>query len=202
MRLTVATSPPSARSSSPAPTSTDAPGDGSTPLLWAAHRSDLEIARALIAAGAAVDARQRLRRHSRCCDASRTGDAAMVELLLRPAPIRRAPIRRARRRCWPPRVPAAFPLLRLLLARGVDVNAAEKLSEDHGADVGRCGRPHRRRRCAARGRRGPNRQAHVTSLTNAQNADHPTGGFTALMWAARNGNDDDGATARRRAAPT
>ena len=79
--------------------------------------------------------------------------------------------------------------MRLLLARGVDVNAAEKFqkttalmwaaAEGHidvvdllleaGADV--------------------NRQAHVTSLTERHNADHPTGGFTALMLAARNGNE-------------
>ena len=36
----------------------------------------------------------------------------------------------------------------------------------------------------------PNLQAHVTSITKRQNADHPTGGFTALMWAARNGYED------------
>jgi hypothetical protein len=35
----------------------------------------------------------------------------------------------------------------------------------------------------------PNRQGHVTSLTDRNNADHPTGGFTALMFAARAGND-------------
>ena len=34
-----------------------------------------------------------------------------------------------------------------------------------------------------------NRQAHVTSLTDRNNADHPTGGFTPLMWAARAGNE-------------
>src|SRR5262249_22137881 len=36
----------------------------------------------------------------------------------------------------------------------------------------------------------PNIQAHVTSLTTRSHADHPSGGFTAVMWAARNGNDD------------
>jgi ankyrin repeat protein len=83
----------------------------------------------------------------------------------------------------------SVPSVRLLLARGVDVNAAETYqkttalmwaaAEGHldvvdvlleaGADV--------------------NRQAHVTALTTRHNADHPTGGFTALMWAARRGDD-------------
>jgi ankyrin repeat protein len=36
----------------------------------------------------------------------------------------------------------------------------------------------------------PDLQAHVTSLTKRHNADHPTGGFTALMLAARNGDLD------------
>ena len=35
----------------------------------------------------------------------------------------------------------------------------------------------------------PNRQGHITSLTERHNADHPTGGFTALMFAARNGDE-------------
>ena len=35
----------------------------------------------------------------------------------------------------------------------------------------------------------PNKQAKVTSLTTRKNADHPTGGFTALMFATRNGDD-------------
>jgi ankyrin repeat protein len=39
-----------------------------------------------------------------------------------------------------------------------------------------------------------NRQARITSLTTRHNADHPTGGFTALMFAARRG---DGALVRR-----
>jgi ankyrin repeat protein len=83
----------------------------------------------------------------------------------------------------------SVPTVRLLLTRGVDVNAAEKVqnttpvmwaaAEGHidvidvlieaGADL--------------------NRQGHITSLTDRNNADHPTGGFTPLMWAARAGNE-------------
>jgi ankyrin repeat protein len=35
----------------------------------------------------------------------------------------------------------------------------------------------------------PNRQAQITTLATRHNADHPTGDFTALMFAARNGDE-------------
>src|SRR5678815_3043297 len=36
----------------------------------------------------------------------------------------------------------------------------------------------------------PNMKAHVSQLTTRKNADHATGGFTALMFAVRNGHED------------
>src|SRR6202171_3900601 len=36
----------------------------------------------------------------------------------------------------------------------------------------------------------PNLKAHVSTLTERKNADHPSGGFTALMFAVRNGHTD------------
>ena len=36
----------------------------------------------------------------------------------------------------------------------------------------------------------PNLQARVTQLKERKNADHPSGGFSALMWAVRNGHVD------------
>ncbi len=163
-------------------------GDGSTPLLWAVHGSNIEIARVLIAAKATVDAANDYG-ITPLLHASRTGNAAMVELLLQSGanpslahPEGETPLLAASRS-------GSVPAVRLLLARGVDTNAAEKYqkttalmwaaAEGHldvadvlieaGADV--------------------NRQAHVTSLTTRHNADHPTGGFTALMFAARRGDD-------------
>jgi uncharacterized protein len=163
-------------------------GDGSTPLLWAADTAGLEIARALIKAGARVNAANDFG-VTPLLHASRTGNAAMVDLLLQsgadPALAHsegETPLMAASRA-------GSVPAVRLLLARGADVNAAETFqktnalmwasAEGHldvvdllleaGADV--------------------NRQAHITSLADRHNADHPTGGFTALMFAARNGNE-------------
>jgi uncharacterized protein len=163
-------------------------GDGSTPLLWAANNGSVEIARLLIASKAAVDAANDFG-ITPLLQASRVGDSAMVDLLLRSGanpnkahPEGETPLLAAARS-------GSVPAVRLLLTRGVDVNAAEKVqdttavmwaaAEGHidvvdvlieaGADI--------------------NRQGHITTLTDRNNADHPTGGFTPLMWAARAGND-------------
>jgi len=36
----------------------------------------------------------------------------------------------------------------------------------------------------------PNLKAHVSLITERKNGDYPSGGFTALMFAVRNGNTD------------
>ena len=163
-------------------------GDGSTALLWAVNSNNLEIARALIAAKANLDAANDFG-VTPLLHASGTGDAAMVELLLRSGaspskahPEGQTPLLAAARS-------GSVPTVRHLLARGVDVNHTESFqsttalmwaaAEGHidvvdllleaGAD--------------------PNRQGHVTTLKDRHNADHPTGGFTALMFAARRGDD-------------
>ncbi|HXR43704.1 MAG TPA: ankyrin repeat domain-containing protein, partial [Pseudolysinimonas sp.] len=165
-----------------------ASGDGSTPLLWAAHGSSLEIARALIAAKATVDAANDFG-VTPLLAASRSGDASMVELLLRAG----ADPKRSHPEGETPLLSAAragsVPVVRLLLARGVDANHAEKFQQTTALMW-----------AAAEGHlevvdllleagADSNRQGHVTSLTERHNADHPTGGFTALMFAARNGNE-------------
>jgi ankyrin repeat protein len=163
-------------------------GDGSTPLLWAVHAGNVDIARALIAAKASVDVANDFG-VTPLIEASRSGNAPMVDLLLRAG----ADPKKAHPEGETPLLSAAragsVPTVRLLLARGADVNHAEKFqqttplmwatAEGHlevvdllleaGAD--------------------PNRRAHVTSLTTRHNGDHPTGGFTALMFAARSGNE-------------
>jgi ankyrin repeat protein len=163
-------------------------GDGSTALLWAANTSNADIARALISAGAAVDVANDFG-VTPLLHASRIGDATMVDLLLQAGanpskahPEGETPLMAAARS-------GSVPAARLLLARGVNVNAAESFqkttplmwaaAEGHLDVVG----------LLLEAGADPNLQAHVTSLTQRANADHPTGGFTALMYAARRGDD-------------
>jgi ankyrin repeat protein len=172
-------------------------GDGSTPLLWAAHGSNLDIARALIGAGAQADAANRYG-VTPLLHASRVGDAAMMALLIKagadPARVHsdgETPLMAAARS-------GSVPAVRLLLEFKVDLNAAETVQHTTAL-----------MKAAAEGhvdvvdlllRAGadPNLQARVTAITQrSMNSDHPTGGFTALMWAARNGEE---ATVRRLAA--
>jgi ankyrin repeat protein len=163
-------------------------GDGSTPLLWAAHASNVEIARALVAAKADVEAANDFG-VTPLLEASRNGDAPMVDLLLRAG----ADPRKAHPEGETPLLGAAragsVAAVRLLLARGADVNAAE--TSQHTTPL---------MWAAAEGHlevvdllleagADPDTQGRVTSLAARHNADHPTGGFTALMFAARNGNE-------------
>jgi ankyrin repeat protein len=164
-------------------------GDGSTPLLWAAHKSDLEMVRILLAAGAKPDVPNNYG-VTPLLDASRTGDVAMIELLLkagadprRTHPEGETPLMAASRS-------GSLPAVRMLLDRGADVNATDAFqkqtalmwasAEGHVDVVD----------TLLKAGANPDLKAHITSITQRRNADHPTGGFTALMWAARNGYED------------
>src|SRR5678815_5511372 len=83
----------------------------------------------------------------------------------------------------------SVPAVRLLLDRGADPNAADAFQQETALMW-----------ASAEGHvdvvdvllnagADPNRKAHVNPITSRRNADHPTGGFTALMWAARNGHE-------------
>lgn len=164
-------------------------GDGSTPLLWAAHKSDVELAQILIAAGAKPDAANNYG-ITPLLDASRTGDVDMMDLLLkagadpkRTHPDGETPLMAASRA-------GSVAAVRLLLDRGVDVNATDAFQQETAlmwaAAEGQLEVVDLLLKAGA----NANLKAHVTSITDRKNADHPTGGFTALMWAARNGYDD------------
>ena len=163
--------------------------DGSTALLWAAYHGDADMAKALLAAGAEVDVANRYG-ITPLLQASRMGDAATIKVLLDAGakvdlahPDGETPLMAASRT-------GRIDAVNLLLEHGADPNASDTFQEETSL-----------MRATAEGHvevvdallkagANPNAQAHVTSLTERKNADHYTGGFTALMWAARNGNEE------------
>src|SRR5262245_41554927 len=164
--------------------------DGSTALLWAVHHSDLRTVRALIAAGATFVTPNRYG-VTPLLEASRTGDTPIIaELLKVGADVRRSvhpegetPLMAASRT-------GKLDAVELLLEAGSDPNAADTYQnqtalmraseEGHVAVV---------EALLAAGA-NPNAKAHVSPLTERKHADHATGGFTALMFAVRNGHEN------------
>jgi len=163
--------------------------DGSTALLLAAYESNVDIVKALLAAGANPDSPNHFG-VTPLLQASRYGDAATMEALLKGG----ASIEKAQREGETPLMAAAragsVPAVKLLLEHGANPNATESLwdetalmwatAEGHlevvdvllaaGAD--------------------PNGKARASELTKrSTRTDFPSGGFTAVMWAARDGNE-------------
>jgi ankyrin repeat protein len=165
----------------------DAAADGSTPLLWAAYHGDLAMVQSLLAAGAQVDAANRYG-VTPLLQASRAGDAPIIEALVE----RGADVELAHPDGETPLMAAArvgrVPAVEVLLANGADPNVQDffqqqtalmrATAEGHVAVID----------TLLKAGANPNLQARVTALTERKNADHPTGGFTALMWAVRNGS--------------
>jgi ankyrin repeat protein len=163
--------------------------DGSTALLWAVYRSDVPMAQALIGADAYLNAINRYG-VTPLLQASRTGDTPMIaELLKSGADVRKAvhpegetPLMAASRT-------GKLDAVELLLKAGSDPNAFDtyqkqtslmRAAEEGHVDVVNA---------LLSAKADPNLKAHVTALTTRKHADHATGGFTALMFAVRNGHE-------------
>ena len=175
-------------------------GDGTTALHWAAYRDDVDMARALLAAGAHVDARTRLAEYTPLFMASENGNAGMVSLLLGAGTDANAATTTGTTPLMMAAASGSADAVRVLLQAGADVNRRDvnqgqtalmfaaapgraeviRVLVAGGADLNATSlvpdplvRPSRRRRPA--GREG---------LRNGALA---LGGMTALQFAAREG---------------
>jgi ankyrin repeat protein len=168
----------------------EAARDGSTALLWAVHHSDVRMVRALLGAGANFVKPNRYG-VTPLLEASRTGDVAVIaELMKAGADVRRSvhpegetPLMAASRT-------GNLGAVELLLEAGSDPNATDnyqkqtalmRAAEEGHVDV---------INALLAARANPNAKAHVSPLTERKHADHATGGFTALMFAVRNGHEN------------
>jgi ankyrin repeat protein len=161
--------------------------DGSTALLWSVYHSDAEMTKALLAAGAKVDTPNKYG-VTPLIQASRSGDTPLIDLLLKSGakatlahPDGETALMAAART-------GRLDAVRLLIEANSDVNATTYQQEtalmwaaaEGHADVVNA---------LLDAKADPNRKARVTTIEERKHADHPTGGFTALMFAVRNGHE-------------
>jgi len=103
-----------------------AQGDGNTALHWAAYRDDLEMAQALLKAGASLKATTRIGNMTPLFFAAKNGDAAMVDLFIKAG----ASVNAANDNGTTPLMLAAAAgkadAVKALLDHGADANAADK----------------------------------------------------------------------------
>jgi ankyrin repeat protein len=158
-------------------------------LLWAVYNNDVDLTKALVAAGAKVDAANRYG-VTPLLQASRTGDVALMEILLAAGANPQLSLEDGETPLMASARAGRVDAVRLLLAKGADVNKVDTLQEQTAlmwaAAEGHTAVVNALLEAGAK----PNLQAHLTTITDRRHADHPTGGFTALMWAARNGHDE------------
>jgi len=163
--------------------------DGSSALLWAAYHSNVDMTKALLAAGAVADAVNHYG-VTPLLQASRNGDVETMRALLDAGaqPTRwhaegETPLMAAART-------GKVDAVQLLLSKGSFVNAADPFQEET-ALMWASSEGHLEvvKTLLAAGA-DPNVKAHVALITERKNADHPSGGFTALMFAVRNGHED------------
>jgi ankyrin repeat protein len=163
--------------------------DGSSGLLWAAYHSNVEMTKALLAAGALVDAANNYGVNP-LLQASRNGNVEVMRALLdagadptRWHPEGETPLMAASRT-------GNVDAVKLLLSRGAFVNAADQFQEETALMWASAeGQLDVVKTLLAAGA-DPNLKAHLSTIKERSHADHPSGGFTALMFAVRNGHED------------
>jgi ankyrin repeat protein len=162
---------------------------GTTPLLWAAYHSSVELTSLLLQAGADPDAANLLG-ITPLLQASRSGDVAVMRALLDGGASLEGAVRDGETPLMAVARAGSVEAVRMLLERGAALDAAEAL-EDQTALMWAVAEGHLPVVDAllAAGA-DPNRRARVSELTKrSMRTDFPSGGLTALMWAARNGDE-------------
>jgi ankyrin repeat protein len=172
--------------------------DGSTPLQWAAHWNDLDIVKALLAAGAKPNVSNRYG-VTPLHEAATIGSAPVVNALLRAGAQVNAVYGEGETALMLASRSGSVESVKLLLEAGADANVAEKFrgqtalmlaaAENHGPVV---------KALLAAGAQPNTRTAEYTfqKLTGGAGGiihDRAQGGITALMLAARQGSLEAGA---------
>ena len=163
--------------------------DGSTALLWAVYNGNVEMTRALLAAGAPVNSPNHYG-ITPLLQASRAGDATLIGMLIKAGadvaathPDGETPLMAASRT-------GHLDAVKLLVESGANANVADSYQQETplmwAAAEGHVAVVNELLKAGA----DPNRQAHINGIDERKHGDHPTGGFTALHFAVRNGYED------------
>jgi uncharacterized protein len=165
--------------------------DGTTPVMWAAANDDVELVRALVKAGANVKATNHFGT-SALTEAAIIGSAPIIDVLLKAGaeanfknPEGETPLMAAARS-------GSVPAAKLLIEAGADVNAKEAFGEQSALMWAAAqGQAEMVKFLAARGAdvnaRGVIRQWERKVITEPRPKDMNRGGFTPLLYAAREG---------------
>jgi ankyrin repeat protein len=168
-----------------------AQGDGTTPLHWAAYRLDADLVRALLAHGAEPDPKN-LFGATPLAETVKAGNAALAKLLLEGGADANAANVDGETVLMLATRAGSVDVARLLLARGADVNAREAWREQTALMWAADGANPALTKLLIENRADVTARAaandwgsQVTSEPRAQY--RPTGGLTALLFAARSG---------------